>query len=101
MKNDLIDRNNVVPATMRALNSIMQEIFYGKQCEPKDAALRRYAKMLKNAIANIPSAGVNEIKVAIEDIGIVCGALAKAGYIVTTDSSGSITFAKEGGNADE
>lgn len=92
---DVITRDDVRPAIERTLNTIMQDIMYGDPMKPKDERLRRYGEMLSAAINEIPSAGINEVTVLPEDIGNVCGALAKAGYVVTTDKSGTISYERE------
>ena len=98
MRNDVIDRSAVVPAITQTLNTIMQDMqMYSIPMESKDERLRRYGEMLGAAINKIPSAGINEVTVLPEDIGIVCGALAKAGYVVATDKSGAISYEREVG----
>lgn len=95
MRGDVIARGEVCSALTRTLNTIMQDIMYGNPMEPKDKRLRRYGEMISRAISEIPSAGINEVTVLPEDIGIVCGALAKAGYVVATDKSGTISYERE------
>lgn len=95
MKNDIIERGAVRPAITQTLNAIMQDIRYGNPVEPKDEKLRRYGEMIGKAIEQIPSAGTNELTVSLDDIGVVCGALTKAGYVVVADRSGRITYERE------
>lgn len=95
MKGDTVERGAVRPAITQTLNAIMQDIRYGNPVEPKDKKLRRYGEMIGKAIEQIPSAGTNELKVSREDVGVVCGALAKAGYVVVADGSGRITYERE------
>lgn len=97
MSGDVIARGNVRSALMRTINTIMQDVMYGDSMKPKDERLRRYGEMISTAINEIPSAGLDEVTVLPEDIGIVCGALAKAGYVVTADKSGTISYVREAG----
>lgn len=95
MRGDVIARDAVRPALERTLNIIMQDLRYGDPMKPMHERLRRYGEMLGTAINEIPSAGINEVTVLPKDIGNVCGALAKAGYVVTTDKSGTISYERE------
>lgn len=98
MRNDVIDRSAVVPAITQTLNTIMQDMqMYSIPMESKDERLRRYGEALGRAIERVPSAGTNEITVPLEDVGAVCGALARAGYVVTADKSGAISYEREVG----
>lgn len=95
MKGDVIARGEVRPALERTLNTIMQDVMHGDPMKSMHERLRRYGEMLSTAINEIPSAGISEVTVLLEDVGIVCGALAKAGYVVTTDKSGVISYERE------
>lgn len=97
MRGDVIARDEVRPALVRTLNTIMQDIMHGDPTKPMHERLRRYGEMLGTAINEIPSAGTNEVTVLPEDVGIVCGALARAGYVVATDKSGTISYEREAG----
>ena len=97
MRGDVIARDEVRPALVRTLNTIMQDIMHGDPTKPMHERLRRYGEMLGAAINEIPSAGTNEVTVLPEDVGIVCGALARAGYVVATDKSGTISYEREAG----